>query len=171
MDSTQIASNIASVIRLQLLVEALQRVERILSEADKARLAESFAPYTQDSAGHYTYRVKGKEAQDMNLVQTAIRGLQPNQDKFHLSDFDLHADELGYPVTLTYPHEQTVPVTLARISEWQTRFEGHLRHLFLPTNGTLPCQTLKTRPAQPAGFHFAGNSERQPTQGISSIVC
>ena len=62
MDSTQIASNIVSASRLQLLVEGLQRVERLLNEADKARLAEAFAPYIRDSAGHYTYRVKGKEA-------------------------------------------------------------------------------------------------------------
>ncbi len=62
MDSTQIASNIVSASRLQLLVEAVQRVERILSEADRARLSETFAPYIKDSAGHYTYRVKGKEA-------------------------------------------------------------------------------------------------------------
>jgi hypothetical protein len=62
MDSTQIASNIVSASRLQLLVEGMQRVERILSEADKARLAESFAPYIRDSAGQYTYRIKGKEA-------------------------------------------------------------------------------------------------------------
>jgi hypothetical protein len=44
MDSTQIASNIVSASRLQLLVAAIQRVERILSEGDKVRLAESFAP-------------------------------------------------------------------------------------------------------------------------------
>lgn len=67
MDSTQIASNIVSASRLQLLVEAVQRVERILSEADKARLAETFAPYIKDSAGHYTYRVKGKEAVQEHL--------------------------------------------------------------------------------------------------------
>lgn len=67
MDSTQIASNIVSASRLQLLVESVQRVERILNEADKLRLAESFAPYTKDSAGHYTYRVKGKEAMQEHL--------------------------------------------------------------------------------------------------------
>lgn len=269
MDSTQIASNIVSASRLQLLVEGLQRVERMLSETDKARLTETFAPYTQDSAGHYTYRVKGKEAvqehlrkigqtiyallldlknvyaaesayqvlerifaenfqllesylrakenteltsgclqsvddleatyrtkgtghykgyvanitetcdpanelqlvtkvqvapnnvddtqllaealpnlkertgvetiitdggyggeasdaalqeQGVNLVQTAIRGLQPNPDKFHLSDFDLHSDEQGNPTTLTCPQGQTVPVTCTRTSRWQVRF-------------------------------------------------
>jgi hypothetical protein len=67
MDSTQIASNIVSASRLQLLVESLQRVQRILSAADQVRLAEKFAPYTQDSAGHYTYRVKGQEAQQEHL--------------------------------------------------------------------------------------------------------
>ena len=269
MDSTQIASNIVSASRLQLMVEGLQRVERILSEADKVRLAETFAPYTQDNAGHYTYRVKGKEAvqehlqeigqtihgllldlknaysaesayqvlerifadnfhllesgphakendeltsgclqsvddleatyrtkgaghykgyvanitetcdpenelqlitkvqvapnnvddtqllvealpnlkertgvktmitdggyggessdaalqeQSVNLVQTAIRGLQPNPDKFHLSDYDLHSDEQGNPATLTCPQGQTVPVTCTRTSRWQARF-------------------------------------------------
>lgn len=48
-------------------MEAVQRVERILNETDKARLAETFAPYTKDSAGHYTYRVKGKEALQEHL--------------------------------------------------------------------------------------------------------
>jgi Transposase DDE domain/Transposase domain (DUF772) len=69
MDSTQIASNIVSASRLQLLVEGLQRMERILSEADKARLAETLAPYIQDDAGHYTYRVKGKQAVDEHLQE------------------------------------------------------------------------------------------------------
>ena len=69
MDSTQIASNIVSASRLRLLVEAVQRVERILNEADQARLSETFAPYIIDSAGHYIYRVKGKEAQQEHLQQ------------------------------------------------------------------------------------------------------
>jgi hypothetical protein len=82
MDSTQVASNIVSASRLQLLVEGLQRVERILSETDKARLADDFAPYTRDSAGHYTYRVKGKEAIQEHLQrlgQTLHRLLQELQ--------------------------------------------------------------------------------------------
>jgi hypothetical protein len=69
MDSTQIASNIVSASRLQLLVEAIQRVERILNEADQVRLSETFAPYLKDSAGHYTYRVKGQEAVLEHLQQ------------------------------------------------------------------------------------------------------
>ena len=69
MDSTQIASNIVNASRLQLLVEALQRVHRMLSEADQLRLAESFALYIKEAAGHYTYRVKGKEAVQEHLRQ------------------------------------------------------------------------------------------------------
>jgi len=270
MDSTQIASNIISASRLQLLVEAVQRVERILSEADKTRLAETFAPYTKDSAGHYTYRVKGKEAvqehlqkigqalhallpdlksgyaaetayqvlerifaenfhlldsgvrakenteitssclqsvddleatyrtkgtghykgyvanitetcdpeneiqlitkvqvapnnvddsqllaealpnlkertevdtlvtdggfggaasdsalqeQNVTLIQTAIRGAQPDPNKFSLSDFSIQQDETGHPTTLTCPQGQTVPVAPGRTTGWQARFD------------------------------------------------
>ncbi len=67
--STQIASNIVDASRLQLLVEAIQRVHRILSEVDQQRLAESFEPYLKGTAGHYTYRVKGQEAVQEHLQQ------------------------------------------------------------------------------------------------------
>lgn len=72
MDSTQIASNIVDASRLRLLVEAIQRTHRILSEADQARLSESFEPYIKGTAGHYTYRVKGKEATQEHLRQVGI---------------------------------------------------------------------------------------------------
>lgn len=72
MDSTQIASNIVDASRLRLLVEAIQRTHRILSEADQLRLAEHFAPYIKDTAGHYTYRVKGKEATQEHLQQVGV---------------------------------------------------------------------------------------------------
>lgn len=271
MDSTQIASNIVSASRLQLLVEAVQRVERILNEADRARLAATFAPYLEDSAGHYTYRVKGKEAvqehlqkigqtihtlvqdlrtayapesayqvlarifadnyhltesgpaakenaelpsnslqsvddleatyrtkgtghykgyvanltetcdpqNDIQLItkvqvapnnvddsqllaealpnlqertaletlvtdggfggevsdqalqeaktvthlQTALRGAQPDPDKFSLSDFGIQQDEKGQPITLTCPQGHMVAVTAGRTTGWQARFD------------------------------------------------
>ena len=271
IDSTQIASNIVSASRLQLLVATLQRVQRILNAADQVRLAETFAPYLKDSDGHYTYRVKGKEAVQVHLqkvgqtmhalladlqagyaaesayqvleriftdnfhlvesvpqlkenkeltsdclqsvddldatyrtkgsghykgyvanltetcdpenelqlitkvqvapnnvddaqllaealpnlkertdlatiisdggfggeasdkalqeaatithIQTAIRGAQPDPDKFNLSDFDIQQDEAGKPTTLTCPQGQTVPVTPGRTTGWQARFD------------------------------------------------
>ena len=69
MDSTQIASNILEMSRLQLLVEAVQRLQRSLSEGDQQRYAETFAPYVQDHSGQYVYRIKGKEAKQTHLQQ------------------------------------------------------------------------------------------------------
>lgn len=270
MDSTQIASNIASASRLQLLVEAVQRVERILNEADRERLSHILTAYIGESGRHYTYRVKGKEAvqehlqqigqaiytllqelqtayaaepayrilqrifaenyrleesgpqaknnaeltsnslqslddleatyrtkgtghykgyvanlsetcdpanevqlitkvqvapnnvddsqllaealpnllertdlntmitdggyggetsdraleeaQTVTHIQTALRGAQPNPDKFHLGDFDPQQDETGTPTQITCPQGQTVPVTAGRTTGWQARF-------------------------------------------------
>lgn len=61
MDSVQVSSNIRQMGRVQLLVEVLQRVERILSEADQARYADAFAPYLKGHSGQYIYRMKGEE--------------------------------------------------------------------------------------------------------------
>ncbi len=63
MDSTQIASNIQQMTRLQLLVEVVQRVHRILNEADRTRYAEQFAPYLKGSSGQYVYHLRGMETE------------------------------------------------------------------------------------------------------------
>jgi hypothetical protein len=62
MDSTMIASNIRQMTRLQLLVEVLQRVQRMLDEADQQRYAEAFEPYLKGSSGQYIYHLKGEDA-------------------------------------------------------------------------------------------------------------
>jgi hypothetical protein len=67
MDSTQIASNIVIMSRLQLTVEAIQRLHRLLSEADRLRYAELLTPYVGETAGHYVYRVKGHSATEAQL--------------------------------------------------------------------------------------------------------
>ena len=64
MDSTQIASNICDTTRLRLLVEVLQRTQRVLSEADQERYADEFAPYLKGNAGQYVYRVKAGEGEE-----------------------------------------------------------------------------------------------------------
>ena len=61
MDSTQIASNIREMGRLQLLVEVLQRVHGMLNEEDQKRYEEVFAPYIQGHAGQYVYHLKGQD--------------------------------------------------------------------------------------------------------------
>jgi hypothetical protein len=69
MDSTQIASNIMDMSRLQLLVESLQRVYGMLSETDQKRYSEVFGPYVKGHSGQFVYRVKGKEATEEHLQQ------------------------------------------------------------------------------------------------------
>ena len=64
MDSTQIASNMREMSRLQLLVEVLQRVQRMLSEEDQEHYKEDFKPYLKGSSGQYVYRIKGEEVAD-----------------------------------------------------------------------------------------------------------
>src|SRR4030065_980260 len=44
MDSTQVASNIRQLGRVQLLVEVVQRVHCMLNEADQEQYAEAVAP-------------------------------------------------------------------------------------------------------------------------------
>jgi hypothetical protein len=61
MDSTQVSSNIRQQGRLQLLVEILQRVQRMLSEADQQKYGEVLAPYLKGHPGHYIYRLKKEE--------------------------------------------------------------------------------------------------------------
>jgi hypothetical protein len=58
MDSTLIASNIRQTTRLQLLVEVLQRVHRMLDESDQQQHADDFAVYLKGSSGQYIYSIK-----------------------------------------------------------------------------------------------------------------
>jgi len=58
VDSTQIASDIRTGSRLQLLVETLGRVNRMLSESDRERYAELLGPYVKSKASQYIYRLK-----------------------------------------------------------------------------------------------------------------
>ena len=64
MDSTQIGSNIRAMSRLQLLVEVLQRVQRMLQEDDQERYGDLFAPYIRGTSGQYTYHIKASEVDE-----------------------------------------------------------------------------------------------------------
>jgi hypothetical protein len=83
MDSTQIASNMREMSRLQLLVEVLQRVYRILREEDQKRYSEVFAPYIEGHAGQYVYQLKGQDTGEHlqkigKLMQRLLAELQPS---------------------------------------------------------------------------------------------
>jgi Transposase DDE domain/Transposase domain (DUF772) len=57
MDATYIASNIRYMGRLQLLVEVLHRVWRMLSAADQERLRDLMDPYVAAKAERFCYRL------------------------------------------------------------------------------------------------------------------
>jgi hypothetical protein len=61
MDSVLISSNIRQFSRLQLFVEVVQRVWRMLTARDQVYYAEVFAPYRQGTSGQYCYRLKAEE--------------------------------------------------------------------------------------------------------------
>jgi hypothetical protein len=71
MDSTLIASNIRETTRLQLLVEVLQRVHRMLDEATQHRYAAEFEPFLKGSSGQYIYHLK-REAYPEHLQRIGI---------------------------------------------------------------------------------------------------
>jgi hypothetical protein len=62
MDSTLVSSNIRQMSRLQLLVEVLQRVWRMLSEADQTCYEGDFEAYTRGTSGQYTYHIESGTA-------------------------------------------------------------------------------------------------------------
>ena len=72
MDSTQINSFIQDMSRLQLLVETLQLLYRLLTAVDQACYAQTFASYLRGHSGQYAYRVKGKEDTYAHLQQLGV---------------------------------------------------------------------------------------------------
>jgi len=71
MNSTLLASNIRRMRRVHLLVTVLQRVHRMVGEADQRRDAELLAPDLKGHAGQYVYRLKTED-----LAEQLRRGWQ-----------------------------------------------------------------------------------------------
>jgi hypothetical protein len=67
MDSVLISSNIRQFTRLQLFVEIVQRVWRMLTAKDQDYYAEVFEPYCQGTSGQYCSRLKAEEV-DEHLI-------------------------------------------------------------------------------------------------------
>ena len=73
MDSTQVQSNIRNMSRIQLLVEIIQRLHRILSLADQERYSSRFAAYIKEDSLHYCYRIERDEAESrLNQIGTDL---------------------------------------------------------------------------------------------------
>lgn len=62
-DSFQAASNIRKLSRLQLLVEMLIRIHRVLDEKDQKQYEELFAPYIRKTSGQFLYHLEQSEIQ------------------------------------------------------------------------------------------------------------
>jgi len=60
-DSFLAASNIRNFSRVQLLVEMIIRLYRILSDKDKERFKEQFEPYIKKTSGQYIYTLKASD--------------------------------------------------------------------------------------------------------------
>jgi hypothetical protein len=60
-DSLAAASNIRNYTRLQLLVELLLRIYRVLSDEDKKRFEEHFEPYIRKTSGQYIYPLRASD--------------------------------------------------------------------------------------------------------------
>jgi hypothetical protein len=66
-DSTLIGSNIRNFSRLQLLIEIIIRLERVLTEEDKKTFDEDLKPYLKQTSGQFVYKIKS-ESLDSNLA-------------------------------------------------------------------------------------------------------
>ena len=60
-DSTQIGSFIREYTRIELVVEVLLRMWRVLSEQDQALYQERFAPYVSQSSGQFLHRLRSSD--------------------------------------------------------------------------------------------------------------
>jgi hypothetical protein len=60
-DSTLVSSNIRKYSRIQLLVEVLLRLVRILQETDKQNIIEQLQPYLKTGSDKYVYQLKSDE--------------------------------------------------------------------------------------------------------------
>jgi len=78
MDSTQVASNIQNGSRLQLLVEVLQRVHRMLNEEEQTGYGELFASYVKGKANHYVYRLRGAYQEHIQKIGEVMAQLVVN---------------------------------------------------------------------------------------------
>ena len=99
MDSTMVQSNIRRMSRLQLLVEIIRRLSRILSEEERGEYGELIAPYIKEDSLHYCYRVERDEVADRTeeagrVLAALIEGLA-----------DSHAGEQEYENAARVFHE------------------------------------------------------------------
>lgn len=81
--------------------------------------------------------------QDVEQIQTAIRGRKPSSEKLHLSDFEIKQTEEGKPTQITCPNDQSVKV------QSSNRRKSYVVHFELEDCQTCPyAQICPTRPGK-----------------------
>jgi len=95
-DSTLISSNIRKYSRIQLLIEVLIRLERILDKSDKQLIGEQLKAYLETGSGKYVYGLKSddlpRELEKLGkvyyAVHTEINGKEKYQAKKEFVNFE-----------------------------------------------------------------------------------
>jgi hypothetical protein len=125
--------------RLQLLVEVLQRVHRMLQEDDRARYADLFAPYIQGTSGQYTYRIKAPEVDE------------------HLQRIGEVMDKLIGRLYATYAEEETYQL-LQRVFQEHFTCEPDAEEPSSPSDGSSEQTSLRPK----VGKELSASSLQSP---------
>lgn len=125
----QVAPN--NVDDSQLLAEALPNLKE-RTDVDTLLTDGGYGGQASDAA---------LQEQDVNLIQTAIRGRSPDPDKVHLSQFTIKFNADHKPSKVTCPQGQTVP---AQTSSHQKAFVAHFDNQICQT-----CPLADRCPARP----------------------
>jgi hypothetical protein len=114
MDATFVASNIRYMSRLHLLVEVLHRVWRMLKDIDQERLGSLFAPYVEQEAGKFCYRLTPDQAPArMQAVGELMLRLK--------DELTAYQADPGYQMLLRVLGEHFAPVPATDTSETTVR--------------------------------------------------
>jgi hypothetical protein len=116
-DSFQAASNIRRYSRLQLLVEMLIRIYRVLSEEDQKQYEELFCPYVKKTSGQFIYRLDTDDIpSELQIVGKVYREINDNL-KPEYKDVDIFKTfERVYSEHFTVVEEKTVIKTSEQLT-------------------------------------------------------
>ncbi len=86
-DSTMVSSNIKKYSRLQLLIEVLTRLDRILEEEDRQFIAEQLQPYLKNGTDKYIYGLKANqlphELENLGKVYYRVFEWMSRKEQYH----------------------------------------------------------------------------------------
>ena len=106
-DSFAAASNIRNYSRLQLLVELVIRIYRILSDKDKKRFLQHFGPYINKTSGQYIYPLQTSDIpHEIEKIGHLYRWIAQNL-KHSYAEYDIFKTfERVYAEHFTIVHEK-----------------------------------------------------------------